>query len=85
MTVRLLNGYWTLNPGAEITITYWWSPDVDDGLQVAFPYPYYSGGVFATTQQGVNFEGAPYWKHFVTVKNIGSSAASFRLRSGNAT
>jgi hypothetical protein len=83
MTVRLLPGYVTLNAGEEVTVTYWWE-DIDIGPQVAIPYPYYSGGIWATTAQGVNWEGGPpFWKHFVTVQNWTNRTASFRLRTGN--
>jgi hypothetical protein len=81
MSVQLLNGYWTLAPGEEITVTYWWN-DADQGLRMAIPFPYYSGGIWPTTAQGVNFEGTPFWKYFVTVKNWTSRTSSFRLRSG---
>jgi hypothetical protein len=84
MGIRLLPGYWTLAPGEEITITYWWE-DADLGLRMAVPYPYFSAGIWATTTQGVNFEGAPFWKYFVTVQNWTNRTASFRLRSGELT
>lgn len=82
MAVKLVPGYFTLGAGQEVTVTYWFG-DVDEGPRVAIPFPYYSGGIWATTAQGVNWEGGPpYWKHFVTVKNLTSSSRSFRLRSG---
>ena len=82
MSVQLLPGYFTIAGNASLTITYWYG-DTDIGPQVAIPYPYYSGGIWATTAQGVNWEGGPpFWKHFVTVENWTSSSRSFRLRTG---
>lgn len=85
MSIRLLPGYWTLAPGASITVTYWWE-DADIGLRMATPYPYYSAGIWATTAQGVNFDGGPpFWKYFVTLQNWTNGTRSCRLRSGTLT
>jgi hypothetical protein len=82
MAVKLVPGYFVLEGNQQVTITYWFA-DVDEGPRVAIPYPYYQGGIWATTAQGVNWEGGPpYWKHFVTVHNWTSQNRSFRLRSG---
>jgi len=82
VSLRLVPGYFTVDGNQSITVTYWWG-DVDEGPQIAIPYPYYSGGIWATTAQGVNWEGGPvYWKHFVTVANWTNSSRSFRLRAG---
>jgi hypothetical protein len=83
MTVRLVPGFFTVNGGDDVVVTYWHG-DVDIGPQVAIPFPYYSGGIWATVAQGVNWEGGPpFWKHFVHVLNWTNQTRSFRLRSGN--